>query len=409
MIFDINQQLIYKKINELQELINEVFLVSKEDGKILLEELKRIEKEAIKLDRDIIETDKINLSLEDDSKPVINELIQLENKIISKLPTKKVEVDIEKYEEVIESSSSQLDILKETYDSFRRKCPSKLEINSFSRTLINKLLELLDNGEMTLEDLEYFNSYLVDIQLIKNVMFMHKMETYSSDELSIFKADLDRYNNISQIEDLFNYYMNKKQLPATYDFLKEEEIPDMEYPLYFGNNLSKLVSILTAKVYGKNTKNYFKSMKAYLKYISLHNRHFLGYYSFIFTKSNGLIVLDIEKIKNLDENDSFYDDIIGIVSPKTFFYTREYKNIKFIYSNDEIYVYCPKSDKLEFMACKTFDFSSLSHREEYSFPKLEGICVKYGSNSVNYYIGKCNIIDEDKINNKKELRKAFEK
>ena len=386
MIFDINQQLIYKKINELQEKINDIYFVSVEDAKKLNEELEIIENKAISIGNNDVDNSTISLNLDDDSKSIIMDLSNIENKINTILDMNKKEIiNLNVFNELmVVDADNKLKNLKYLSKTFRSKRPNKLEINAFSKKLIKELLDLLDNNEMTVDDLEEFSYFLVDIQLIKNIMFLHKQDSLDIEELEIFCNDIKKFNNVAQVNDLFSYYLNQKQLPVQYDFMKDDEEVNHKYLSFYGYSDKKIISDLVYMINGKSIKSFLLTSK-------IENE--FGYYYddnvIVFTKSKGIKVLEDEAFFALGKNkqDPFFADLIGLYSPNNSVFLDGLKcsNLLFIYCRNLHLDKETDLNSLEYLCiCDELHFSGKGN-ERVHVPKLKE--VFFGKNTSNSTFG----------------------
>ena len=324
MLFVDSQRLINLRINELIGINNRILLINEEKAKDFKEKLKKVEEWAFSEEEKSEENDN-KLVTCDDSKDIMDTLDLIESEMYAFLDKKNnSEVSLDRMNSLIE--------LKEFIIAYKKTNPSDLRLNRLKDELSRKILGLLDKKVITIEDTKTFYDSL-DIQVVKNAMFDFKSKDSTKEEMILFSDQLDRINGINDYDKLFELYLGISYPTEE----KCEIIPiNTNYPSAYKKSTYKLVSELAHIFY--DDANFMFRMGAVLK-LSLANSGFVCPVYTLFTKSNGIISLKEKAFKEIEEDSTFFDDVIGCVIYYGIFGYENMKNLRFLYIlNNELNV-----------------------------------------------------------------------
>ena len=404
MLYVENQRLINYRINELIGKSNKASLIDENNSVKFKEKIKKVEECAlaqaieIKTEKDI---DESPLTLADDSKDILDTLDLIESEIDATLDAKNnSEVCLDRMDSLIE--------LKEFILAYKKTNPSDIQLNKFKTELAEKILKLLDKNKITIEDLETFYENL-DIQIVKNVMFELKKETSTKEDLILFSNYLDRIESTNEYNQLFELYLG---LSHPTEEKNEIMIIKNNYPNAYNKKTSKLITELADLVYKDNATKLGKA-KAVIDMLKANTGFPCTVYT-LFTKSNGIISLKEKDFNNIDENSSFFNDIIGCITYYGILGHDKMKNLRFLYIlNKELGISAPlnllENPDIEYVYIqKISNPYSLLHGKKY--PRLKEVHYETCMAEFNIDKVRSNIIGNYKIvaeNSDKILKKIY--
>ena len=338
MLFEENQRVINFRINELVGKVNKVSLIDEKKAEEFKEKISNVEECAL---LQAVEKKNDKLILHDDSKDIFDTLNLIESEIDITLDTKNnSSVNLDRI-------SSLLD-LKEFILAYKKINPSDLQLNKLKKELVEKILTLLDDRKITIEDIKTFYDNL-DIQIVKNTMFEFKKKTSTKEELIVFINYLDRIdNNFNQLFELY--------LGISYPVEEKNDVITLktEYPSAYNKTISKLIKELADVVYENVSK---KDKNKAVNQMLWENTGFTGTVYTLFTKTKGIISLEEKKFKSVVNNSELCDDVIGCISNRVTYEYKKFKNLRFLYILDDFYtpLLFSENQNLEYIYVKNID------------------------------------------------------